>query len=218
MLRDVTTDQQMAGTTATLTIDRDQAARFGMQPQVIDDTLYDAFGQRQIAQYFSQVNSYHLILEVTPDCRDDVDTLNKLYVKSQHRAGGAAVDLREVDDGAGAAAVDQPPEPVPGGDASRSIWRPAPRSARRSTRSMPRCGRWACRSPLQGTFQGTAQAFQSSLSTPALSDRGGTDHRLHHPRHPVRELHPAADHPVHAALGRRRRAADADDRCTTICR
>ena len=66
MLRDVATDQQVAGTTATLAIDRDQAARFGIQPQVIDDTLYDAFGQRQITQYFTQVNSYHLILEVMP--------------------------------------------------------------------------------------------------------------------------------------------------------
>ena len=67
MLRDVTSDQQQGGTTATLVIDRDAAARFGIQPQVIDDTLYDAFGQRQITQYFSQVNSYHLILEVPPD-------------------------------------------------------------------------------------------------------------------------------------------------------
>ncbi len=66
MLRDVTSDQQMGGTTATLMIDRDAAARFGIQPQVIDDTLYDAFGQRQITQYFTQVNSYHLILEVPP--------------------------------------------------------------------------------------------------------------------------------------------------------
>ena len=67
MLRDVTSDQQNGGTTATLLIDRDAAARFGIQPQVIDDTLYDAFGQRQIAQYFSQVNSYHLVLEVPPN-------------------------------------------------------------------------------------------------------------------------------------------------------
>ncbi len=94
MLRDVTTDQQVGGTTATLTIDRDQAARFGIQPQVIDDTLYDAFGQRQITQYFTQVNSYHLILEVMPDQLADVDTLNKLYVKSSTGAGGAAVHLR----------------------------------------------------------------------------------------------------------------------------
>ena len=90
MLRDVTSDQQTGGTTVTLTIDRDKAARFGVQPQVIDDTIYDAFGQRQITQFFSQVNSYHLILEVTPSQVSDVDTLNKLYV---HSSSGQAVPL-----------------------------------------------------------------------------------------------------------------------------
>lgn len=82
MLRDVTSDQQSGGTTVTLTIDRDKAARFGVQPQVIDDTIYDAFGQRQITQYFSQVNSYHLILEVLPEVASDVETLARLYVHS----------------------------------------------------------------------------------------------------------------------------------------
>ena len=91
----MTTDQQIAGTTATLTIDRDAAARFGIQPQVIDDTLYDAFGQRQVTQYFTQVNTYHLILEVLPSQASDVETLHKLYVHSSDRAGRAAVDLRE---------------------------------------------------------------------------------------------------------------------------
>lgn len=52
-LRDVATDQQSAGPTLTLTIDRDAASRFGIQPQLIDDTLYDAFGQRQVTQYFT---------------------------------------------------------------------------------------------------------------------------------------------------------------------
>ena len=57
-LRDVATDQQNAGTTLTLKIDRDMASRYGIQPQLIDDTLYDAFGQRQVTQYFTQVNTY----------------------------------------------------------------------------------------------------------------------------------------------------------------
>ena len=95
MLRDVATDQQVAGTTATLTIDRDRAARFGIQPQAIDDTLYDAFGQRQITQYFTQLNSYHLILEVPPGMQGDVNTLDRLYVKSQYRRGRPALDLRD---------------------------------------------------------------------------------------------------------------------------
>jgi HAE1 family hydrophobic/amphiphilic exporter-1 len=81
-LRDVATDQQTRGTTLTLTIDRDTAARYGISPQLIDDTLYDAFGQRQVAQYFTQLNSYHVILEVLPELQGRVDTLNKIYVKS----------------------------------------------------------------------------------------------------------------------------------------
>jgi hydrophobic/amphiphilic exporter-1 (mainly G- bacteria), HAE1 family len=81
-LRDVATDQQTAGTTLTLTIDRDSASRFGIQPQLIDDTLYDAFGQRQVAQYFTQLNSYHIILEILPELQGKIDTLNKLYIKS----------------------------------------------------------------------------------------------------------------------------------------
>jgi HAE1 family hydrophobic/amphiphilic exporter-1 len=81
-LRDVATDQQTQGTTLTLTIDRDTASRFGIQPQLIDDTLYDAFGQRQVAQYFTQLNSYHVILEVLPELQGNLDTLNKIYIKS----------------------------------------------------------------------------------------------------------------------------------------
>jgi len=81
-LRDVATDQQTRGTTVTMTIDRDTASRFGIQPQLIDDTLYDAFGQRQVTQYFTQLNSYHVILEILPELQGDLNTLNKLYIKS----------------------------------------------------------------------------------------------------------------------------------------
>ncbi|CAN5479242.1 multidrug efflux RND transporter permease subunit [soil metagenome] len=81
-LRDVATDQQTLGTTLTLTIDRDTASRYGIQPQLIDDTLSDAFGQRQVAQYFTQVNSYHVILEILPELQGSVDTLSKIYIKS----------------------------------------------------------------------------------------------------------------------------------------
>ena len=90
MLRDVTTDQQTGGTTTTLTIDRNKAARFGILPQVIDDTLYDAFGQRQVTQFFTQVNTYKVVLEVTPSLASDIETIDKLYVKS---ATGQAVPL-----------------------------------------------------------------------------------------------------------------------------
>jgi hydrophobic/amphiphilic exporter-1 (mainly G- bacteria), HAE1 family len=81
-LRDVATDQQSQGTTLQLKINRDTASRYGIQPQLIDDTLYDAFGQRQVTQYFTQLNSYHVILEILPELQGSLDTLNKLYVKS----------------------------------------------------------------------------------------------------------------------------------------
>jgi HAE1 family hydrophobic/amphiphilic exporter-1 len=82
MLRDVATDQQTEGTTLTLAIDRDTASRYGIQPQLIDDTLSDAFGQRQVAQYFTQINSYHVILEILPELQGKVDSLNSIYIKS----------------------------------------------------------------------------------------------------------------------------------------
>jgi hydrophobic/amphiphilic exporter-1 (mainly G- bacteria), HAE1 family len=81
-LRDVATDQQTRGTTLTLTIDRDQASRLGIQPQVIDDTLYDTFGQRQVTQYFTQTATYHVIIEVPPELQGKVETLESIYVKS----------------------------------------------------------------------------------------------------------------------------------------
>jgi HAE1 family hydrophobic/amphiphilic exporter-1 len=81
-LRDVATDQQSEGTTLQLQINRDTASRYGIQPQLIDDTLYDAFGQRQVTQYFTQLNSYHVILEILPELQGKLDTLDKLYIKS----------------------------------------------------------------------------------------------------------------------------------------
>jgi HAE1 family hydrophobic/amphiphilic exporter-1 len=81
-LRDVATDQQTEGTTLQLSIDRDMAARHGIQPQLIDDTLYDAFGQRQVAQYYTQLNTYHVILEILPELQGKVGTLDEVYIRS----------------------------------------------------------------------------------------------------------------------------------------
>jgi hydrophobe/amphiphile efflux-1 (HAE1) family protein len=81
-LTGVATDQQTGGTTLTLTIDRDQAARFGIQPQLIDDTLYDAFGERQVTQYFTQVNSYHVIMEALPELQNTPAALEHIFIKS----------------------------------------------------------------------------------------------------------------------------------------
>jgi hydrophobe/amphiphile efflux-1 (HAE1) family protein len=81
-LADVTADQQGNAPQLMVGINRDQAARFGIQPEVIDATLNDAFGQRQVAQYYTQTNTYHVILEVPPEMQGDPNTLDRIYVKS----------------------------------------------------------------------------------------------------------------------------------------
>jgi HAE1 family hydrophobic/amphiphilic exporter-1 len=86
-LRDVASDQQTQGTTLTLVIDRDQASRYGLTAQIIDDTLYDAFGQRQIAQYFTQLSSYRVIMEVLPSLQGDLATLDRIFLKSPTTGG-----------------------------------------------------------------------------------------------------------------------------------
>lgn len=81
-LRDVASDQQNNGLEANLVIDRETASRLGILPQAIDDTLYDAFGQRQVSTIFTQLNQYHVVLEVDPQFRQNPDALKDIYVKS----------------------------------------------------------------------------------------------------------------------------------------
>jgi hydrophobe/amphiphile efflux-1 (HAE1) family protein len=80
-LADVASDAQNQAPLLTVTINRDAAARFGIQPQVIDNTLNDAFGQDEVTQYFTN-NSYYLILEVLPSQRGSLQTINQLYIKA----------------------------------------------------------------------------------------------------------------------------------------
>ncbi len=164
LLRDVATDQQMAGTTATLVIDRDKAAMYGIEPQQIDDVLYDAFGQREVTQYFTQLNYYYVILEVPPEIEGRPDTLDLLYAKSQ---SGAVVPLSTFIhyDTAKLAPLSVSHQSLfpsvtisfnlaPGaalGDAVTAI------NAAEAELGMP--------ATVQGSFQGTAQAFQASLSS-----------------------------------------------------
>ena len=81
-LRDVATDQQTSGLAASLVIDRVTASRMGITPQVIDETLYDAFGQRQISTLYTQLNQYHVVLETMPEFQQNPDKLNDIYVRS----------------------------------------------------------------------------------------------------------------------------------------
>jgi HAE1 family hydrophobic/amphiphilic exporter-1 len=164
-LRDVASDQQNSSSKLALVIDRDQAARFGIQPALIDNTLYDAFGQREVTQYFTQLNSYHVVLEVTPALLGDPDSLQRIYVKSP--LTNSMVPLStfahwdtnqtsylSVNHQGQFPAVTLSFNLAPGvalGDAVAEIQKTA------ASIHMP--------DAILGTFQGTAQAFQASLKT-----------------------------------------------------
>ncbi|MEO7729864.1 MAG: multidrug efflux RND transporter permease subunit [Kofleriaceae bacterium] len=89
-LRDVASDQQVAGLELHLAVDRDSAARLGITTQALDDTLYDAFGQRIVSTTFTQLNQYRIILELRPEDRENVDSLDRIYVRS---TSGTAIPL-----------------------------------------------------------------------------------------------------------------------------
>jgi HAE1 family hydrophobic/amphiphilic exporter-1 len=164
-LRDVASDQQSSSTKLALVIDRDQAARFGIQPALIDNTLYDAFGQREVTQYFTQLNSYHVVLEVSPSLLGETDTLNKIYIKSPVtnqqvplsafvRYDTGHTSYLSINHQGQFPAVTLSFNLAPGvalGEAVTAIQKKA------ATIHMP--------AAILGTFQGTAQAFQASLKT-----------------------------------------------------
>ena len=197
-LRDVATDQQTEGLTLTLKVDRDQASRYGFTPQVIDDTLYDAFGQRQIAQYFTQLSSYYVIMEVTPTLQGDPATLDRIFLRSPTTNG-------EVPLSAFAKWTTHPIQPL----------------------SISHQGQFPAITISFNLAQGTAlgQATEAidkakaELNVPAndqhgvsgqcagipglaldraAADRRGTDRRLPHSRHSLRELHPPDHDPFDA--------------------
>jgi HAE1 family hydrophobic/amphiphilic exporter-1 len=164
-LRDVATDQQSKGTTLELKINRDTASRYGIQPQLIDDTLYDAFGQRQATQYFTQLNSYHVILEILPELQGNLDTLNKLYIRSP--TTGEQVPLATF-----ASWTSVPVRPLsishqgqfPAITISFNLAQGVAlgQATEAVQRAMAELGTPAT---LSSSFQGTAQAFQQSLGT-----------------------------------------------------
>jgi hydrophobe/amphiphile efflux-1 (HAE1) family protein len=168
-LSDVTSDLLANAPRLQITINRDQASRFGISAQAIDDTLNDAFGQRQITQYFTQLKTYFVVLEILPDLQKDLSTLDRIYIKSPLTGGAVPLStLVNVDsNGVGPLLISHQSQfpavtitfnLVPGvalgqaveavNDASREVGMPA---------------------AIIATFQGNAQAFQTSLrSEPAL--------------------------------------------------
>jgi hydrophobe/amphiphile efflux-1 (HAE1) family protein len=165
-LQDVASDQQIAAPHIALDIDRDAASRLGVSPQLIDDTLYDAFGSRNVSTIYSATNQYRVILEVQPQYATDASALSKLYVVA---SGGVRLPLStfahfvpkveslSVNHQGQFPAVTLSFNLAPGvalGDAVDRI------NQMRDSLHVP--------VTLQGAFQGTAQAFQDSLSSTPL--------------------------------------------------
>jgi multidrug efflux pump len=165
-LRDVASDQQNGGLQADLVIDRDSASRLGILPAQIDATLYDAFGQRQVSTIYTQLNQYHVVLEVDPQFQKDPQSLDSIYVKSNT---GVQVPLSAFSHlertNATLAINHQGQFPVvtlsfnlaPGaslGEATKQI------DAAEQAIQMP--------ASIHTSFQGTAAAFRNSLSSEPL--------------------------------------------------
>ena len=168
-LADVTSDLLANAPKLQITINRDQAGRFGISPQAIDDTLNDAFGQRQITQYFTQLKTYFVVLEILPALQKDLSTLDRLYVKSPLTGGAVPLSaLVDVDsNGVGPLLISHqgqfPAVTItfnlrPGVALGQAVDAVSRASA---DIGMPES--------IIPTFQGNAQAFQASLrSEPAL--------------------------------------------------
>ena len=166
-LHDVTSDQQNSGLQARVVIDRDTASRLGITPQMIDDALYDAFGQRQISIMFTQLNQYRLVLEVKPDFKNEPRDLKEIYIRSPDGGMVPLGSFTRIEETTAPLTVNHQGQfPVvtvsfnlaPGvslGEAVEAI-----DTAKREIELPP---------SIVAGFQGTAQAFQASLkNTPIL--------------------------------------------------
>ncbi len=165
-LADVNSDQQNKGLQAALTIDRTTASRLGITPKMLDNTLYDAFGQRQVSTMYTQLNQYHVIMEAAPPFWQNPEGLKHIYLPA---SGGGMVPLAAFTKYAPNTAPLQVnhqgqfpavtvsfnlPLGVSLGDAVNAIQRAE------SEMRLP--------ATIRGSFQGTAQAFQASLASEPL--------------------------------------------------
>jgi multidrug efflux pump len=165
-LRDVSTDQQDRGLQAQLVIDRDTASRLGIDAQTLDNTLYDAFGQRQVATVFTQLNEYHLVMEVAPEFQENPDSLKGIYLKS---SSGTAIPLSAIshfEPRTSVLAVNHqgqyPAVTLSFNLAPDTSLGDAVQAVQASAHEM------GLPPSIQATFQGTAQAFQASLKNEPL--------------------------------------------------
>ena len=166
-LADVTSDAASSGLTATLTYDKDEAARFGIQPGAIDATLDDAFGQRQVAQYFTPLKAYYVILEVTPGQQETLDTLRQLYVRTASGGMAPLSTFVRIDTAPVQPLVVNHQSQFPSVTISYNL-KPGASLGESVTAIQQATAAMGVPSTVTGAFQGTAQAFQSSLSSQPL--------------------------------------------------
>jgi multidrug efflux pump len=165
-LRDVATDQQMRGAQLRLVIDRVTASRLGITPQMIDDTLYDAFGQRQVSTLFTQLNQYHVILETTPAFQKDPAALDHIYVRSSNGGATPLSAFCHFERGSAPLAINHQGQ-FPSVTISFNL---APGAALGDAAAAIEKARAEIGMPLsvQAEFQGAARAFQASLRNEPL--------------------------------------------------
>jgi len=165
-LQDVASDQQAAAPHVSITVDRDAASRLGLSASLIDQTLYDAFGQRQVATMYTATNQYKVVLEVEPQFREDPNALAKIYVPAP---SGAQVPLSSF---AHFTTTIQPLSISHQGQfpAVTLSFNLAPGKALGQAVDAMNAlaGRLNIPPTVGGSFQGTAQAFQASLSSMPL--------------------------------------------------
>ena len=162
-LSDVTSDLESAAPRATVVIDRERAGQFGITPQLIDDTLYDAFGQREVATIFTEIDQYHVVLELAPEARLDATALERIRVPSSTGALVALKAFAHVEEGSAPLLINHQGQfpavtlsfnLAPGvalGDAVQAVDRAMARMDLPPT--------------LQGSFQGNAKAFRASTDS-----------------------------------------------------
>src|SRR2546425_9737844 len=163
---DVSTDQQNRGREVSVAIDRDTAARLGITPQAIDEALYDAFGQRQVSTMYTQLNQYHVVMEVAPAFWQSPETLKDVYVASTR---GAVVPLAAIAHFGPSTAplVVNHQGQFPAVTLSFNL-RPGLALGDAVT-AVEEAGRdIGLPASIHGSFQGTAQAFQESLASEPL--------------------------------------------------
>ena len=177
LLTDVNSDQQDRGLEASLLIDRSTASRLGITPAMIDNTLYDAFGQRQVSTMYKQLNQYHVVMEVEPSFWQSPGGPQVIYVKSDQRYAGAAQCLHPVYASTTSLAVNHQGQfpaitlsfnLAPGvalGDAVTAVGQVLREMGLPAT--------------IRGSFQGMAQAFQDSVANQPLLIAGRPGGGLH---------------------------------------